>query len=191
MEQKVLTTGEVAQYCQVNLRTVIRWIDKGYLRAYKLPGRGNNRIPLDAFIEFIQQHNMPLPQELQPLLRPRVLIVDDEPEVTHAIGRLLHRHKFECREVNDGFSAGVALGEFKPQLVTLDLGMPDMDGFAVLKQIRSVSEHIRILVISALAEEKLQQALEHGADAIIAKPFESDELLEQITQLLGEGMKET
>lgn len=60
-----LTTGDVAKYCGVNFRTIIRWIEKGYLDAYKLPGRGDNRIPVASFVAFLRSNNMPVPEEFK------------------------------------------------------------------------------------------------------------------------------
>ncbi|MDO6805884.1 helix-turn-helix domain-containing protein, partial [Wenyingzhuangia sp. 1_MG-2023] len=57
--KQVLTTGEVAKYCGVNFRTVIRWIERGHLEAYKLPGRGDNRVPVAGFVRFLQSNEMP------------------------------------------------------------------------------------------------------------------------------------
>jgi excisionase family DNA binding protein len=51
-DKQALTTGEAAKYCGVNFRTVIRWIERGHLDAYKLPGRGDNRIPVDTFVDY-------------------------------------------------------------------------------------------------------------------------------------------
>ena len=63
-DKQALTTGEVAKYCGVNFRTVIRWIERGHLEAYKLPGRGDNRIPVDSFVNFLKGNNMPVPDDL-------------------------------------------------------------------------------------------------------------------------------
>ncbi|ASP40977.1 hypothetical protein CHH28_17240 [Bacterioplanes sanyensis] len=63
-EKQALTTGEVAKFCGVNFRTVIRWIERGHLQAYKLPGRGDNRIPVNGFVEFLKDNHMPVPDEL-------------------------------------------------------------------------------------------------------------------------------
>lgn len=60
-----LTTGEIAEYCDVNSRTVIRWIQRGHLRAYQLPGRGDNRVAVEDFLRFLKRHRMPVPEELQ------------------------------------------------------------------------------------------------------------------------------
>ncbi|MAY15382.1 MAG: response regulator, partial [Oceanospirillaceae bacterium] len=77
-EKQALTTGEVAKYCGVNFRTVIRWIERGHLDAYKLPGRGDNRIPVSSFITFLQDNNMPVPGDLSLGVRTLVLLADAE-----------------------------------------------------------------------------------------------------------------
>ena len=81
---KTLTSGEIAEYCDVNLRTVIRWLESGKLKGFKLPGRGNNRVLINDFIDFLERHNMPIPDNLKPEASPLILIVDDElPVVRH------------------------------------------------------------------------------------------------------------
>lgn len=62
---RMLTTGEIAQHCGVNARTVIRWIKRGYLNAYQLPGRGDNRVAVEDFVNFLKAHDMPIPEGLQ------------------------------------------------------------------------------------------------------------------------------
>ena len=65
VEKRTLTTGEIAHYCGVNFRTVIRWIKRGYLNAFQLPGRGDNRVEMRDFLAFLERHNLPIPEELQ------------------------------------------------------------------------------------------------------------------------------
>ena len=131
--KKSLTTGEIANYCQVNLRTVIRWIDKGKLKGYKLPGRGNNRVDIDNFLLFLKEYNMPIPDELSLLTTAdNILIVDDEPAMANAIGRVLKMNQFECEIAHSAFEAGMLLTSFKPKLITLDLSMPSIDGYKVI-----------------------------------------------------------
>ena len=64
-KKRILTTGEIAEYCGVNFRTVIRWIKRGHLEAYQLPGRGDNRIKVEDFIHFLDEHKMPIPDDLR------------------------------------------------------------------------------------------------------------------------------
>jgi excisionase family DNA binding protein len=65
VEKRTLTTGEIAQYCGVNFRTVIRWIKRGYLDAFQLPGRGDNRIEVEDFLVFLKKNNIPIPKEFR------------------------------------------------------------------------------------------------------------------------------
>jgi len=179
-----LTTGDIAQYCDVNLRTVIRWIDKGSLKGYKLPGGGNNRITIDNFLMFLKENNMPVPQDFLPKNKT-TLIVDDDANMARAIRRVLKKGGFECDIATNGFLAGSKLMEHKPTLMTLDLTMPGLDGFELLRHLRGEEKfnNLKILVISALAQDRLNEALVLGANAVLSKPFENEELLTLVNEL--------
>jgi two-component system, OmpR family, response regulator VicR len=211
VKKRVLTTGEVADYCGVNFRTVIRWIKRGQLDAYQLPGRGDNRIEVDDFIDFLITHKMPVPDELQSVLankestptpsekeqriksgdtvdikpqeKLRVLIVDDDLSSARAIERTLERAGFETEIAMDGFSAGALMQMFAPSVMTLDLMMPGLGGFEVLKFMREDSSDIRILVISGMPAPQLEKALDEGADDTMAKPYDSKVLVDKVSQL--------
>jgi len=184
---KTLTTGDIAKYCDVNQRTVIRWLDKGALKGFKLPGRGNNRVKLDDFIKFLKQNGMPVPDELAEQGMPKVLVVDDELPVANAIRRALKPLEVSVEIANGGFEAGSQLMIQKPDLMTLDLSMPGMNGFDVIKFVRNTAEiaHTRILVISALNEDELNRAIEMGANAALSKPFENEALRSAVAELLA------
>lgn len=183
---KTLTTGEIATYCDVNLRTVIRWIERGELKGFKLPGRGNNRVLIEDFISFLEEHGMPVPAELVPQNNNRILVLDDEPAITRLISRILRSGGYEVDVAADGFQGGAKLLQDRPALITLDLSMPGLDGFQVLDFIRSTSEikHTKVIVVSALSNTELNRALEVGADAVLQKPFQNQELTEIVNRLL-------
>ncbi len=185
MTKKAWTTGEIAKHCGVTLRTVIRWIERGSLKAYKLPGRGNNRVNHSDLVEFLDQHGMPALESPEPVHNKRVLICDDEPAYAQAINRVLQRASYQTEIAFDGFQAGMQLANFKPSLMTLDLNMPNMNGFEVLQYIRSTPEfnQIKIVVISGLPEQELNKAKALGADAVLAKPFSPGKLLELLATL--------
>lgn len=185
---KTLTTGEIAKLCDVNLRTVIRWIDRGALKGFKLPGRGNNRVREEDFIAFLKEHGMPVPAEFQRKGNNHVLIVDDELPVAKSIQRVLKGAGYETSIATDGFQAGSKLLKEAPILITLDLSMPGLDGYDVLTYVRGTEEvsNTRILVISALDDTSLNKALECGADAVLQKPFDNSQLLILIQKLLDE-----
>lgn len=196
---KTLKPGEIAAYCDVHHRTVSRWISQGQLKGHKLPGRGNYRVLLADFISFLQQQKMPMPPELADSLRDaepeaapavlqnrRILVIDDEASYRQAIKRVLFASGYQLDFAADGFQAGVKIAGGQPDLITLDLSMPGLDGFDVIRYIRQQPElaSVRILVISGLGSEELAQAKALGADATLSKPFENSQLSELVQQLL-------
>lgn len=185
-EKRTLTTGEIAKYCGVNFRTVLRWIERGHLKAYQLPGRGDNRVAVADFLAFLKQEEMPIPREFQRDAH-RVLIVDDEPSMAKAIQRALRRSGFETEIAADGFRAGALLETFSPTVMTLDLKMPGLGGFDVLKFVREnvALKDIKILVVSGMQEKDLERARQEGADDILPKPFQNDVLVEKVSRLAG------
>ncbi|MFF7295433.1 response regulator [Streptomyces sp. NPDC008265] len=111
---------------------------------------------------------------------PRVLVVDDEPQLARLLVINLKARKYEVDCAQDGGSALDAVAACRPDIVLLDLGLPDMDGIDVIRHLRGWSR-VPILVVSARhgSEEKIQ-ALNAGADDYITKPFSMDELLARL-----------
>ncbi|MCC7261162.1 MAG: response regulator [Candidatus Latescibacteria bacterium] len=186
MAKTVLTTGEIAQYCKVNFRTVIRWIKRGHLKAYQLPGRGDNRVEVSDFLRFLEQYNMPVPEDFVHTA-PRALIVDDDQAMARSIQRVLRRAGFETQIALDGFSAGALMESFAPDVMTLDLRMPGLGGLDVLSFVRSHPRlrAIKIIVVSGLPRARLDEALAKGADEVLEKPFENAVLVAKATRLAG------
>jgi len=186
LEKRSLTTGEIAKYCGVNFRTVIRWIKQGHLKAYQLPGRGDNRIEVQDFLNFLREHDMPVPEEFQERSR-RVLIVEDDPLMARNMQRILRRGGFETQIASDGFSAGTLVKTFSPAVMTLDMKMPRLGGLEVVKFVRGTEglKDIKILVVSAMPQKDLEEALKAGANEVLEKPFKNEDLLEKVSRLAG------
>ncbi|MDG1121821.1 MAG: response regulator [Glaciecola sp.] len=184
-----LTTGDISKQLGVTPRTVIRYIDKGVLKSYKLPGRGNNRVEKKDFIAFCKTNALPLPNETivieEALKPPKVLIIDDDINVCKSISRVLQREYIDTIIAQDGFQAGALLHEHKPQIMTLDLNMPGMNGLDILRFTRENPEfmNMKIIIISGTAIENMQQVLIDGADAIIQKPYTNPTLISTVQQL--------
>ncbi|MFC3120715.1 response regulator [Agaribacter flavus] len=185
-ELESYTTGEIAKFCGVTLRTVIRWIDAGKLKGYKLPGRGNNRVLRDDLVAFLHAHKMPIPSSLKNKEAPLALIVDDELSMAKAIQRLARKTGLRSLIAENGFKAGTLLSEYKPDIMTLDLSMPGVDGFEVIKYVRNkdIFDSLTIVVVSALPEDKLKEALDLGANFALPKPFEQHALLALFESIL-------
>jgi two-component system, OmpR family, response regulator VicR len=185
---KVYTTGEVATFTGVNFRTVIRWIEKGLLPAYRLPGsRGDHRIAHDDLLVFMQTNAMPLPDSFE-AVRKSVLVVDDDQPMARAIGRVFRLAGWETFLAFDGFQAGMLLMDKRPTLMTLDLRMPGMSGYEVLSYTRQqpVVAGVKVIVISAQHQSELRAALDRGADAVLEKPFTNDALMALAEKLTGQ-----
>ncbi len=199
--KRALTTGEIAKYCSVNFRTVIRWIEKGYLSAYKLPGRGDNRVTVEEFLRFLESNNMPVPESLlsettvantkaEELVDAsrKVLVVEDEANMAKAIQRALIRSGYVVELAASGVEAGIKLANFQPDLVTLDLNMPGMSGLEVLQYMNSNEAYsaVKVLLVSAAGKAELIRGMSSGADAVLEKPFQNEELLSAVNELLSE-----
>ena len=183
--KQILTTGEVAKHCNVHFRTVIRWIERGYLQAYKLPGRGDNRIRVEDFLTFLKRHQMPIPDSLIDN-EPKILIIDDDIPMVSAMRRILVMEKMQVKVAFDGFQAGALVSRFKPQVLSLDLQMLGMNGFQVLQFIRQddILKNLQILVVSGLEQSMLDKALVEGANDILKKPFKNETYIKKINGLL-------
>jgi excisionase family DNA binding protein len=185
----VLTSREAGRRCGVSFRTVIRWIERGELPAFRLPGRGDYRIALVDLQAFARRHGLPEPVEAVDASpgADRVLIVDDDPLMARAIQRVLRPAGYETQIANDGFQAGSLLHSFAPALMTLDLQMPGLDGFGVLRFLRDSRPRpeLRVLVVSGESTQRLQEARELGAHATLGKPFVNAQLLAAVQQLLA------
>jgi two-component system KDP operon response regulator KdpE len=114
----------------------------------------------------------------------RILVVDDEPNIIATIAPLLRARGYEVFSAMTGGAALDAVGRDKPDLIVLDLGLPDMDGAEVCRRVRQASG-VPILVLSARgAEGDKVNALDAGADDYVTKPFGTEELLARIRAAL-------
>jgi two-component system, OmpR family, KDP operon response regulator KdpE len=110
----------------------------------------------------------------------RILVVDDEPAIVRAVETNLRKHQFQVESVRTGQAGLEAYARLRPDLVVLDLGLPDLDGLQVIQSIRAhASTPIVVLSVRGAERDKVQ-ALELGADDYVTKPFGPDELLARI-----------
>src|ERR1700690_2593867 len=128
----------------------------------------------------------------QPMNRAKIMVVDDDPDLRHALSLRLRANHFDTFSVGDGYSAiAMALKE-KLHLIILDLGLPAGDGFAVLKNLRQYPalEDIPVIVLTAPDPESSEKrTLESGAVAFFQKPADNEELLGVIRACLQTGWR--
>lgn len=182
----VFTTGEAAKICKVSQQTIIRCFDSGQLKGFRVPGSRFRRIPRDALYRFMKDNN--IPTDALESGRRGILIVDDDPAVVELISDVLTKDgRFEVKTVNNGFAAGMQAKEYHPDLIILDVMLPDINGKAVCELIRSDAtlSDIKIICISGMVEEdKIQELTAAGADDFMHKPLDIDELVRRICRLL-------
>lgn len=186
---RLLRTGQIATYCGVTPMTVIKWIQKGRLRGYQLPGRGDRRVTADDFLVFLRKNGLPMPDQLRDK-SPRVLVVEDEVVMAVSIQEKLEQAGFQTEMALDAFSAGSLLETFRPVVLTLDLNMPGIRGLEVLrfvKQRKSVHTP-KVLVVSAMEKREIDKAMEAGADEYILKPFDAERLVARVSRLVNAEM---
>jgi two-component system KDP operon response regulator KdpE len=107
----------------------------------------------------------------------KVLVVDDEPQIRRALRTSLEAHGYEVATVGTGEEGVVASADQQPDLVLLDLGLPDMDGTEVIRRVRGFSDVPVIILSVREAQSDKVAALDAGADDYVTKPFAMEELL--------------
>jgi two-component system alkaline phosphatase synthesis response regulator PhoP len=124
-------------------------------------------------------------------MTPKILIVDDEPHVRLLLGRILEELEDEGVELltaNNGAEALETIRAEKPELVFLDVMMPEMDGFDVCQAVKHELglKDVYIVMLTAKGQEvDKQKGQEAGADTYVTKPFDPDEMLEKAEEILG------
>ncbi|HEX6730236.1 MAG TPA: response regulator transcription factor [Pyrinomonadaceae bacterium] len=112
--------------------------------------------------------------------KPRILVVDDEPQLTRVLRTGLKSHGYDVRAAADGLAGLETFSDWHPDLVITDLAMPNVDGLELCRRLRAMSQ-VPIIVLSAKGEEKTKvEALDIGADDFVTKPFGIDELLARV-----------
>ena len=184
--KKVFTTGEAAEICKISQQTIIRCFDSGRLRGFRVPGSRFRRIPREELMRFMRENNIPI--DALAGGKHRILIVDDDEQIVELFVDVLARDdRFDVRTAGTGYDAGVMTEQFKPDLMILDYMLPDVNGNVVCKTVRQnpVLSGMKIIIVSGVVdEEEVQDLLLAGADEFVKKPFNIEQLLAQITELL-------
>jgi len=182
----VFTTGEAAKICKVSQQTIIRCFDNGSLKGFRVPGSRFRRIPRDQLFAFMRDNG--IPTDALESSKRKVLIVDDDQELVDLMRDVFERDgRFDIRLANNGFDAGMLVKEFRPDLVVLDVMLPDINGREVCQRVRSdeTLDSVKIICISGMVEQdKIADLRAAGADDFMQKPFTIDRLMERACDLL-------
>jgi excisionase family DNA binding protein len=185
--EKIYTTYQIGKFCQVNIRTVIRWIETGKLKAYSTPG-GHRRVKWSDLISFLTQNRMPIPRELEDAKKRKILVVDDDPDFLEIASKMLEEiPDAEVKTTWSGFDAGVLVAEWYPDLILLDFLIPDLDGFEVIRKLKGNPrlKKIPIIAVTSISDPpELDKVKQSGVDGVITKPIDRDGFLRKIDRFL-------
>jgi len=192
-KERFLSTGDIANYCEVTSAAVLKWIDSGKLPVFTTPG-GHYRVLRTDFRDFIARHGMFIDEGFfgKSQGRKRILIVDDEPAVVAFIEEALRLEgDYDLATAYDGFEAGHQLAIFKPDLIVLDIMLPGMDGFEICRRLKTdpAMSHVKVLAVTGFAtEENIEKILGYGADDFLAKPLKLADLKKKVHELLADDV---
>ncbi len=182
----VFTTGEAAKICKVSQQTIIRCFDSGQLKGFRVPGSRFRRIPRDLLYQFMRENG--IPTDALESGKRKLLIVDDDEDLVEVLVDVFERDtRFDVKSVNNGFDAGMMVREFRPDLVVLDIMLPDINGKEVCQRIRSDTalDEVKVICISGMVEQdKVQDLIDSGANDFMQKPFDAEALLERACRIL-------
>jgi len=182
----VFTTGEAAKICKVSQQTIIRCFDNGQLKGFRVPGSRFRRIPREMLYKFMKDNG--IPTDALESGRRKVLLVDDDTELVEIMTKFLEEDgRFEVKIATTGFDAGMLVKEYRPDIIVLDVMLPDINGKEVCQRVRAdnTMEDVRILCISGMIEEdKIQDLRLSGADDFMNKPFDAEMLIERMCKLM-------
>ena len=185
-----LTTGEIAHYCHTTVMQVNRWIKNGALKAFRNPG-GQYRITKDEFRNFLDRNGMPIIEDFfKEKKTKKILVADDDASVVEAIRLILKNYNrdFIIEVAYDGFDTLIKTGDFKPDLLIMDIRMPKIDGLEICRRLRkdkNITPGIKILAITGHSEAYDRElVLLSGANEYLLKPFDKKNLLEHVDKLI-------
>jgi len=179
---RYISTKVAARLINVSIFSVQRWFDAGLLTGSQLPG-GRRRIALDSLDRFMKKHSL-IPQPLEGRGQKRILIVDDDARLLDILKDGLEQTgKYAVRNAVSGLEGGLAVAEFLPDVMVLDVMLDDVRGPTVVRRIRETTAGriVRIVAISGkAAPQDIRDVLESGANAFLRKPFSLTDLIKAI-----------
>jgi len=177
-----LTLGQAARFLGVAQSTIRKWSDQGRVPAFYTPGghRRYRRSDLESFLDRSGPGG-------RPRSGPLVLLVDDDDKVRELVRVNLEFEGYTVREAGSANEGLEAIAEAKPDLVLLDVMMPHVDGWEMLRRIQDQygAGAIPVVMFSGqVDEESAEQAAERGASAFVGKPFDPQQLIDRAKQIL-------
>ncbi len=197
IDETFLTTEEVLEYLQVNLRTVYRLIKAGKIPAVRVGRQWRFRKrDIDAWLDSQRMRAGTRPPAQQPATavrppagtaRPRVLVVDDEASIRDLLSKTLALAEYDIDVAPDGRSALERMRMYAYDLLIADLKMPGMDGLSLIREAKRFKADLPVLIITGFSTESSAiEAVNLGVAGYLTKPFRVPQVLAAAAKALGE-----
>jgi excisionase family DNA binding protein len=198
MEETFLTTEEVLEYLQVNLRTVYRLIKAGKIPAVRVGRQWRFRKrDIDAWLDSQRPRGgaratTPAADEPEPsgrtvTERPRILVVDDESSIRDLLSKTLALAEYDVDTASDGRSALERLRLYPYDLLIADLKMPGLDGLSVIREAKRLKTDLPVIIITGYSTETAAiEAVNLGVSGYLTKPFRVPQVLAAAAKAIGE-----
>ncbi len=182
--KELFTASEVARFCQVDLKTIHNWADRGEIRHFRTPGRHLRFRRVDV-LDFLRKYGYPVPEVLRQG-KPSVHVVDEDAAQLESLKKALGM-RFDVTGFSDPVDALIAIGSDTPDVVVFDVGGGKIDALSCISRLKAsdATRHVRVVVYSA-REDKKARTLEAGASSFVLRP-DLQRLTETIEALMGEG----
>jgi excisionase family DNA binding protein len=194
MDETFLTTEEVLEYLQVNLRTVYRLIKAGKIPAVRVGRQWRFRKrDIDAWLDSQRPRSgtrpppAPAPRPSPAAGRPRILVVDDEASIRDLLSKTLALAEYDVDVAPDGRSALDRMRVYPYDLLIADLKMPGMDGLSVIREAKRYKSDLPVIIITGFSTESSAiEAVNLGVAGYLTKPFRVPQVLAAAAKALGE-----
>ena len=198
MDETFLTTEEVLEYLQVNLRTVYRLIKAGKIPAVRVGRQWRFRKrDIDAWLDSQRPRGggrsaaapaaVTAPQTRTATERPRILVVDDEASIRDLLAKTLALAEYDVDTAPDGRSALERLRLYPYDLLIADLKMPGIDGLAVIREAKRLKADLPVIIITGYSTESAAiEAVNLGVAGYLTKPFRVPQVLAAAAKAIGE-----
>lgn len=199
IDETFLTTEEVLEYLQVNLRTVYRLIKAGRIPAVRVGRQWRFRKgDLDAWLDSQRRGGRAQPRRVEADaatssavnlegMGRRVLVVDDEESIRELLKKTLELAEYETQTVADGRAALELLRREHWDLLIADLRMPEMDGLSLIREARRLHPRLPVIIVTGYSSESSAiQAVNLGVVGYLVKPFRIPQVLSAVAKALGE-----
>lgn len=171
-KKDVLTTGQVAQLCNVAPRTVTKWFDSGQLHGYRIPGSKDRRIPLNELIRFMKAHNIPTEQIEKGKIH--ILVIDSRTEYARQFCEQLRTMgSFEVQCAHNSFDAGLMALKFSPNIILIDLMSENIDAGSLcgyVQECEEIQDCTLIALAGGLSAKEVENLKRQGFHSVVTNP---------------------